>query len=61
LSNLITSLLQLINPFESISEATGERGCGIEPMVDMMEELELGLKPVKAYEIDEAFFQQFSG
>jgi len=30
-------------------------------MVDMMEELELGLKPVKAYEIDEAFFQQFSG
>jgi hypothetical protein len=25
------------------------------------EELELGLKPVKAYEIDEAFFQQFRG
>jgi restriction system protein len=30
-----------------------------EKLVDMMEELELGLKPVKAYEIDEAFFQQF--
>jgi 5-methylcytosine-specific restriction enzyme A len=26
-----------------------------------IEELELGLKPVKAYEIDEAFFQQFRG
>jgi len=28
-------------------------------LVDMLEQLELGLKPVKAYEIDEAFFSEF--
>jgi restriction system protein len=32
-----------------------------EKLVDMLEELELGLKPVKAFEIDETFFQQFKG
>lgn len=28
-------------------------------LVEMLERLELGLKPVKAYEIDEAFFKEF--
>lgn len=30
-------------------------------LVDMLEDMELGLKPVKAFEIDETFFQQFKG
>jgi restriction system protein len=30
-----------------------------EKLVDMLEHLELGLKPVKAYEIDESFFSEF--
>ncbi|MEI8246269.1 MAG: restriction endonuclease [Lentisphaerota bacterium] len=30
-----------------------------EKLVDMLENLELGLKPVKAYEVDEIFFNQF--
>ena len=30
-----------------------------EKLVDMLENLELGLKPVKAYEVDEVFFNQF--
>jgi restriction endonuclease Mrr len=29
-----------------------------EKLVDMLENLELGLKPVKAYEVDESFLQQ---
>ena len=32
-----------------------------EKLVDMFENLELGLKPVKTYEIDEAFFSEFRG
>jgi restriction system protein len=32
-----------------------------EKLVDMLETLELGLKPVKAYEIDESFFSEFRG
>ena len=30
-----------------------------ENLVDMFEQLELGLKPAKAYEIDESFFNEF--
>ena len=30
-----------------------------EKLVDMLEKLELGLKPVKAYEIDGPFFDEF--
>jgi restriction system protein len=30
-----------------------------EKLIDMMEQLELGLKPVKAYEIDDGFFSEF--
>lgn len=30
-----------------------------EKLLDMLEQLELGLKPVATYEIDEAFFQEF--
>jgi restriction endonuclease Mrr len=30
-----------------------------EKLVGMFKELELGLKPVKTYEIDEAFFEEF--
>ena len=32
-----------------------------EKLVDMLENLELGLKPIKAYEVDEVFFNQFKG
>lgn len=32
-----------------------------EKLVDMLEHLELGLKPVTAYEIDESFFNEFRG
>ncbi len=32
-----------------------------EKLIDMLEHLELGLKPVTAYEIDEAFFDEFKG
>lgn len=32
-----------------------------EKLVDMLEHLELGLKPVTAYEIDELFFNEFRG
>ncbi len=31
-----------------------------ESLVDLLGELELGLKPVKNYEVDERFFQQFA-
>ncbi len=31
-----------------------------EKLVEMLENLELGLKPIKAYEIDESFFNEFS-
>jgi restriction system protein len=31
-----------------------------EKLVAMLEDLELGLKPVKAYEVDEAFFKEFN-
>ncbi len=30
-----------------------------EKLIDMLEQLELGLKPVKTYEIDKAFFSEF--
>lgn len=30
-----------------------------EKLIDMLQDLELGLRPVKAYEVDEAFFLQF--
>lgn len=30
-----------------------------EKLVEMFKELELGLKPVKTYEIDESFFDEF--
>ena len=30
-----------------------------EKLVEMLEDLELGLKPIKAYEIDESFFNEF--
>jgi restriction system protein len=32
-----------------------------EKLVDMLERLELGLKPVTTYEIDESFFAEFKG
>jgi len=32
-----------------------------EKLIAMLEELELGLKPIRAYEIDEAFFNEFKG
>ena len=32
-----------------------------EKLVEMLEGLELGLKAVKAYEIDESFFDEFKG
>ena len=32
-----------------------------EKLVDMLEHLELGLKPVKTYEIDDSFFNEFRG
>ena len=31
-----------------------------EKLVDMLESLELGLKPVSAYRVDEAFFDEFT-
>jgi restriction system protein len=30
-----------------------------EKLIDMFEELELGLKPKKAYEVDTTFFDEF--
>jgi restriction system protein len=30
-----------------------------EKLVDMLEQLELGLNPIKTFEIDEAFFREF--
>lgn len=30
-----------------------------EKLVNMLEELELGLKPVRAYQIDQSFFEEF--
>jgi restriction system protein len=30
-----------------------------EKLVDMLEELELGLKPVRAYQVDQSFFDEF--
>lgn len=32
-----------------------------EKLVDMLEKLELGLRPVKTYEVDQAFFREFEG
>ena len=32
-----------------------------EKLVDMLERLELGLKPITTYEIDESFFKEFRG
>lgn len=32
-----------------------------EKLVDMLEQLELGLRPVKTYELDHAFFKEFDG
>jgi restriction system protein len=32
-----------------------------EKVVDMLEQLELGLQPVKTYEVDHAFFKEFEG
>jgi len=32
-----------------------------EKLVDMLEQLELGLRPVKTYEVDQAFFREFDG
>lgn len=32
-----------------------------EKLVEMLENLELGLKSIKAYEIDESFFNEFRG
>ncbi len=32
-----------------------------EKLVDMLEQLELGLRPVKTYEVDHAFFKEFEG
>ncbi|MFU8887221.1 MAG: hypothetical protein ACNA8N_01320 [Trueperaceae bacterium] len=31
-----------------------------EKLVDMLETLELGLEPVRAYRVDEAFFDEFA-
>jgi restriction system protein len=30
-----------------------------EKLVDMLEQLELGLRPVKTYEVDDEFFKEF--
>jgi restriction system protein len=32
-----------------------------EKLIDMLEQLELGLRPIKTYEIDHAFFKEFDG
>ena len=32
-----------------------------EKFIDMLEHLELGLKPVTTYEVDESFFGEFKG
>jgi restriction system protein len=32
-----------------------------EKLIDMLEQLELGLRPVKTYEVDDAFFKEFDG
>jgi len=32
-----------------------------EKLIDMLEQLELGLRPVKTYEVDHAFFKEFEG
>jgi restriction system protein len=32
-----------------------------EKLIDMLEQLELGLRPVKTYEVDRAFFKEFDG
>jgi restriction system protein len=32
-----------------------------EKLVDMLEQLELGLRPVKTYEVDHTFFKEFEG
>ena len=32
-----------------------------EKLVDMLETLELGLKPVTTYEVDHSFFKEFAG
>ena len=32
-----------------------------EKLVDMLERLELGLKPITTYEINESFFKEFRG
>jgi restriction system protein len=32
-----------------------------EKLIEMLEELELGLTPVKAFEVDEVFFREFTG
>lgn len=32
-----------------------------EKLIDMLVQLELGLRPVKAYEVDGAFFKEFDG
>jgi len=34
---------------------------GGEKLVNMLEELEMGLKPVRAYRIDQSFFDEFRG
>ena len=31
-----------------------------EKLIDMLEQLELGLKPVRSYQVDEAFFEEFT-
>jgi restriction system protein len=30
-----------------------------EKLIDMMEQLQLGLKPVRSFEVDESFFDEF--
>ena len=32
-----------------------------EKLIDMLSQLELGLRPVKTYEVDHAFFKEFDG
>jgi restriction system protein len=32
-----------------------------EKLIDMLEQLELGLRSVKTYEVDDAFFKEFNG
>jgi len=41
--------------FRQLSLIDGEK------LVDMLEHLDLGLKPVNTYEIDELFFVEFKG